>query len=46
MDSDAETMFAALMKEEAVIVVAINDEHLMMLSCLLAMYARDAHPRR
>jgi hypothetical protein len=40
MDSDDETMFAALMEEEAEIAVA-DDEHLMMLSCLMALYARN-----
>jgi hypothetical protein len=47
MDSDDETMFAALMEEEAKIVVSDNKEHLMMLSCLMALYARsDVKPRR
>jgi hypothetical protein len=46
MDSDDETMFAALM-EEAEIAVADDKEHLMMLSCLITLYARtDAKPRR
>jgi hypothetical protein len=44
MDSDDEMMFAALMEEEAV-VAAAADKHLMMLSCLLVVYARDAQPR-
>jgi hypothetical protein len=47
MDSDDETMFAALMEEEAEIAVAGDEEHLMMMSCLMALYARsDAKPRR
>jgi hypothetical protein len=47
MDSDDETMFAALMEEEAEIIVADDEEHLMMLSCLMVLYARtDAKPRR
>jgi hypothetical protein len=46
MDSDDETMFAALMEEEAEIAVADDEEHLIMLSCLMALYARtDAKPR-
>jgi hypothetical protein len=46
MDSDDETMFAALMEEEAEIAVDDDEEHLMMLSCLMALYARsDAKPR-
>jgi hypothetical protein len=40
MDSDGETMFAALMEEEAEI-AAVEDEHLMMLLCLMALYARN-----
>jgi hypothetical protein len=40
MDSEDETMFTALMKEEAEIAVADNEEHLMMLSYLMALYAR------
>jgi hypothetical protein len=35
MDSDDE------MEEEAVIASVSDDEHLIMLSCLMAMYARD-----
>jgi hypothetical protein len=47
MDSDDETMFAALMEEEAEIAFADDEEHLMMLSCLMALYARtDTKPRR
>jgi hypothetical protein len=47
MDSDDETMFAALMEEEAEIAVGDDEEHLMMLSCLMALYARsDAKPQR
>jgi hypothetical protein len=47
MDSDDDTMFAALMEEEAEITVGDNEEHLMMLSCLMALYARsDAKPSR
>jgi hypothetical protein len=47
MDSDDETMFAALMEEEAEITIGDDEEHLMMLSCLMALYARsDANPRR
>jgi hypothetical protein len=46
MNSEDETMFAALMEEEAEIAVADDEEHLMMLSCLMALYARtDANPR-
>jgi hypothetical protein len=46
MDSDDETMFAALMEEEAEIAVTDDEEHLMMLSCLIALYAHnDAKPR-
>jgi hypothetical protein len=40
MDSDDETMFAALMEEEAEIAVADDEEHLMMLSCLMALCQR------
>jgi hypothetical protein len=32
-------MFAALMKEEAEIAVANDEEHLMMLLCLMALYS-------
>jgi hypothetical protein len=47
MDSDDETMFAALMEEEAEIAVGDDEEHSMMLSCLMALYARsNAKPRR
>jgi hypothetical protein len=47
MDSDDETMFPALMEEGVDIVIADDGEHLMMLSCLMAFYARnDAKPRR
>jgi hypothetical protein len=46
MDFDNETMFTALMEEEAEIIVADGEEHLMMLSCLMELYARDAKPRR
>jgi hypothetical protein len=46
MDSDDETMFAALMDEEAEIAVSDDEEHLMILSCLMVLYARsDAKPR-
>jgi hypothetical protein len=46
MESDDETMFAALMEEETEIVVGDEEEHLMILSFLLALYARhDAKPR-
>jgi hypothetical protein len=46
MDSDDETMFAALMEEEAEIAVADDEEHLMMLSCLMELYAcTDAKAR-
>jgi hypothetical protein len=38
MDSDGETMFAAPMEEEAQIAAADDEEHLMMLSCLMASY--------
>jgi hypothetical protein len=46
IDSDDETMFAALMEEEVEIVIANDEEHLMMLSCLMALYAHDAKPHR
>jgi hypothetical protein len=47
MDSDDETMFATLMEEEAEIAITDDEEHLMMLSCLMVLYARtDAKPRR
>jgi hypothetical protein len=47
MDSDDETMFAALMEEEAKIATGDDEEHLLMLSCLMALYAHnDAKPRR
>jgi hypothetical protein len=40
-------MFAALMEEEAEIAVGNDEEHLMMLSCLMALYARsNAKPHR
>jgi hypothetical protein len=38
MESD-ETMFVALMEEEAEIAVTDDEEHLMMLSCLMALYS-------
>jgi hypothetical protein len=41
MDSDDETMFAALMEEEAEIAAANDEEHLMMPSCFMALYARN-----
>jgi hypothetical protein len=45
MDSDDETIFVALMEEEAEIAVTDDDEHLMMLSCLMVLYAcTDAKP--
>jgi hypothetical protein len=45
MNFDDETMFTALMEEEAEIAVTDDQEHLMMLSCLMALYARtDAKP--
>jgi hypothetical protein len=48
MESDDETMFTALMEEEAKITVADDEEHLMMMmSCLMALYAlTDAKLRR
>jgi hypothetical protein len=47
MDSDDETMFTALMEEKAEIAVGDDEEHSMILSCLMALYARsDAKPRR
>jgi hypothetical protein len=47
MDSDDETMFAALKEEETKNATDDNEEHFMMLSCLMALYARyDAKPRR
>jgi hypothetical protein len=46
MDSDDETMFAALMEEGAEIAITNDEEHLMMLSCLMELYGRtDAKPR-
>jgi hypothetical protein len=46
MDFDEETMFATLMEEEAKIAGVDDEEHLMMLSCLMALYAHtDAKPR-
>jgi hypothetical protein len=40
-------MFAVLMEEEDEIAATDNEEHLMMLSCLMALYARnDAKLRR
>jgi hypothetical protein len=46
MDFDEETMLAAPMKEEAEIAIADDEEHLMMVSCLMALYAcNDAKPR-
>jgi hypothetical protein len=41
MDSDDETMFAALMEGEGEIAVGDDEEHLMILSCLMALYARS-----
>jgi hypothetical protein len=47
MDSDDETMFFALTEEEAEIAAVDDEEHLMMLSCLMALYAHnDAKLRR
>jgi hypothetical protein len=40
MDSDNETMFTALMEDEAEIAVVDKEEHLMMLSGLMALYQR------
>jgi hypothetical protein len=46
MVSDDETMFAALMEEEAEITISNDEEHLMMLSFLMALYAcSDVKPR-
>jgi hypothetical protein len=46
MDSNDERMFTALMVEEAAVAFT-DEEHLMMLSCLIAMYAHDgAKPQR
>jgi hypothetical protein len=45
MDSDDKTMFAALMEVEAEIIVTDEEEHLMMLCCLMALYTRDTKPR-
>jgi hypothetical protein len=42
MDSNDEMMFAVLMEEEA----TVDDEHFKVLSCLLALYARNAHSQR
>jgi hypothetical protein len=45
MNFDDETMFIALMEEEAKISIADDEKHLTMLSCLMALYARtDAKP--
>jgi hypothetical protein len=41
MDSDDETMFATLMEDEAEIAIGDDEEHLMMLSHLMALYARS-----
>jgi hypothetical protein len=41
MNSNDEAMFASLMEEEAEIATGDGEEHLMMMSCLMAMYARD-----
>jgi hypothetical protein len=38
-------MFAFLMEEEAEIVAADDEEHLMMLSCLMALYAATMQSR-
>jgi hypothetical protein len=47
MDSDDETMFAALMEDEAEIAIVDDKEHLIVFSCLMAFYARtDAKPHR
>jgi hypothetical protein len=47
MDSDDEAMFAPLMGEEAKIATTDDEEHWMMLSCLMALYDRDkAKPRQ
>jgi hypothetical protein len=48
MDSDAEGMVVALMEEEAkdASTAADDDEHMKILSCLLAMHPRDLKPRR
>jgi hypothetical protein len=46
MESDDEAMFATLMEEEAKIVAYDDEEHSMMLLCLMALYTRnDAKPR-
>jgi hypothetical protein len=46
MDFNDETMFADLMEEEAQIATA-DEEHLIMLSCLMVLYTHnDAKPRR
>jgi hypothetical protein len=47
MESDDAAMFATLMEEEAKIVAYDDEEHSMMLLCLMALYTRnDAKPRR
>jgi hypothetical protein len=47
MDSDDETMFATLMEEKALIAVVDDEEHLMMLPYLMALYTcNDAKPQR
>jgi hypothetical protein len=47
MDSDDKTMFSALIEEEAEIAITDDEYHLMMLSCLMALYAHtNAKPRR
>jgi hypothetical protein len=46
MNFDDETMFTALIEEEADVASIGDEEHLMMLSCLMALYALDgANPR-
>jgi hypothetical protein len=46
IDSNDETMFAALMEEDAKNAANNDEEHLMMLSCLMALYAcNDAKPQ-
>jgi hypothetical protein len=41
MDSDDETMFATLMEDEAVVTSIDDEEHLMMFTCLMVLYARN-----
>jgi hypothetical protein len=47
MDFDDKMMFAALMEEEAIVASATDNKHLMVLYCLMVMYAHaDAKLRQ